>query len=334
MSAFDDAWTQIEAGDLDGLRAALVRRPGLVVDAGADDNDLLAFAVARRDEAAVALLLDHGASPIHANVHGWTALHQAAYVGEPALAERLLDAGASTHLEARGEGGTPLVVALFWGNAGTADLLAARGGVSPANLRVAAGLGDETLLDQLIDADGALAPAAGRARAFHRPHSGFPAWEPADDAGEVRDEALAWAARNGRTAALELLAARGASLDADVYRGTALAWAAARGRADAVRTLLALGADPDARTSFGGPDHGEQATALHLAAESGDPATIAALLDAGADRTARDARHDATPAAWAEHAGQADAAAPADVGPGPIRGPRWHPRGAGGCWVA
>ncbi len=94
-----------------------MRRPGLVVASGENDNDLLAFAVARRDERATALLLDHGASPIHANVHGWTALHQAAYVGEPPLAERLLDAGASTHLEARGEGGTALVVALFWGHA-------------------------------------------------------------------------------------------------------------------------------------------------------------------------------------------------------------------------
>ncbi|MDO8185639.1 ankyrin repeat domain-containing protein [Conexibacter sp. JD483] len=309
MSAFDDAWAQIEAGDLDGLRAALVRRPGLVVASGDNENDLLAFAVARRDARAAELLLDHGASPAHVNVHGWTALHQAAYVGEPALAEQLLDAGAPTHMEARGEGGTALVVALFWGHARTAELLAARGGVAPANLRVAAGLGDQPLLDRLIAADGTLAPAAGSAREFHRPHSGFPGWEPADDAAEVRDEALAWAARNGRVEALELLAARGASLDADVYRGTALAWAAARGRAEAVRTLLALGADPGARTSFGGDGHGEQATALHLAAESGDRATIAALLDAGADRTARDARHDATPAAWAEHAGRADAAA-------------------------
>jgi ankyrin repeat protein len=306
---FADAWATIEAGDLDGLRAALVRRPGLVVAAGERDNDLLAFAVAQRDERATALLLDHGASPAHANVHGWTALHQAAYVGEPALAERLLDAGAATHLEARGEGGTALVVALFWGNARTAELLAARGGVTPANLRVAAGLGDSALLDRLVAPDGALDPAAGAARAFHRPHSGFPAWEPADDAAEIRDEALAWAARNGRVEALELLAARGAALDADVYRGTALAWAAACGRAEAVAALLRLGADPDARTSFGGPDHGDGATALHLAAERGDRATIAALLDGGADRTLTDRRHGATPAAWAEHAGQAEAAA-------------------------
>lgn len=306
---FADAWARIEAGDLDGLRTALVRRPGLVVAVGESDNDLLAFAVARRDERATALLLEHGASPAHANAHGWTALHQAAYVGEPTLAERLLDVGAATHLEARGEGGTALAVALFWGNAATAELLAARGGVSPANLRVAAGLGDTTLLGRLIAPGGGLDPAAGTARAFDRPHSGLPAWEPADDAAEIRDEALAWAARNGRVEALELLAARGASLDADVYRGTALAWAAARGRAEAVAALLRLGADPDARTSFGGPDHGDGATALHLAAESGDRATIAALLDGGADRTLRDRRHDATPAAWAEHAGRAEAAA-------------------------
>jgi ankyrin repeat protein len=60
---------------------------------------------------------------------------------------------------------------------------------------------------------------------------------------------------------------RGARVDADVYRGTAIAWASSRGHLAAVRRLLDLGAAPDARTTFGGPDHGEAATALHLAAE-------------------------------------------------------------------
>ena len=64
---------------------------------------------------------------------------------------------------------------------------------------------------------------AGRAApGFYRPHSGFPAWQPSDHSEEVRDEALAWAARNDRVEALDLLVARGAALEADVYRGTAL----------------------------------------------------------------------------------------------------------------
>jgi ankyrin repeat protein len=44
---------------------------------------------------------------------GWTALHQAAYSDQWGLAQELLDRGAPTDLFARGDGGRPLVVALF-----------------------------------------------------------------------------------------------------------------------------------------------------------------------------------------------------------------------------
>ncbi len=72
-----------------------------------------------------------------------------------------------------------------------------------------------------------------------------------------------------------------------------------------VRVLLAHGADPDARTKDGAPTgafardartRGE--TPLHRAAAYAGPATIERLLDAGADREARDAHGD-TPLAWA-----------------------------------
>jgi ankyrin repeat protein len=162
-------------------------------------------------------------------------------------------------------------------------------------------------IEQLVSRDGALAPAAAAGRAFYRPHSGFPAWRPSDDRQEILDEALSWAARNERLESLDLLVARGARVDADVYRGTALAWASSRGHVAAVLRMLDLGADPNARTTFGGPDHGEAATALHLAAESNRLDVIRALLEAGADPTIRDGRHDHTPAAWAEYAGHAAA---------------------------
>ena len=58
----------------------------------------------------------------------------------PALARLMLDAGARTDLSARGDGGTPLIAALFWGHREVAELL----GLEPGNLRVAAGLGDST----------------------------------------------------------------------------------------------------------------------------------------------------------------------------------------------
>jgi ankyrin repeat protein len=86
-------------------------------------------------------------------------------------------------------------------------------------------------------------------------------------------------------------------------------WAAASGRPAAIRRLIALGADPNGRSTFGGPEHGVGTVPLHLAAQSGHLEAIAALLDAGADPTVRDELYDGTPAGWAEHGCQSEAAA-------------------------
>ncbi len=294
---FARAYQAVETQDPGELQAILARDPWLVKASGTNGNDLLGMATAKHDERLVRVLLDGGADVHHRNVHGWTALHQAAYANQPRLAEVLLAAGARTDVEARGEGGTPLTVALFWGHRETAGLLA-RHGIHPPNLRTAAGLGDLDL---------AAEPEAGRG--YYRPHSGFPRWWPAADPQEVLDEALAWAARNDRTEVFGDLLKRGARIDADVYRGTALAWAAWRGLENATRTLLDLGANPNQRTGFGGPMHGEGVTALHLAAERGHLGVIHILLDAGADRTITDANFDSTPADWAGHNDNSEAQA-------------------------
>ena len=300
---FARAYRAIEAHDIDELDALLDRFPELAGARGTNRNDLLGMASGTCDERLVAVLLRHGADVARGNVHGWTPLHQAAYSDLPVMARMLLDAGAPVDASARGDGGTPLVVALFWGNRTTAELLAERG-VHPRNLRAAAGLGRLDLIDELVAPGGRLTSEAGAQRGFYRPHSGFPAWRSTDDPREILDEAPAWAARNDRVEALDALAARGAAVDADVYRGTPLAWAAARAREAAIRRLVALGADPDRRTTFGGPAHGEGVTALHLAAQSGHLDAIRALLDLGADPTVRDALYDSTPAGWAEHGGK------------------------------
>jgi ankyrin repeat protein len=302
---FVRAFRALEAGEHDELRALLERFPELARASGTNGNALINMA---DDEATVALLLEHGADVAHRNAHGWTPLHQAAYADHPALARLLLDAGAPADVSARGAGGTPLVVALFWGHQRVTEVLAAAS-LHPANLRVAAGLGRVDLIEELVTDDGGVSEAAGALRGFYRPHGGFPAWTPSDDPQEILDEALSWAARGDRVAALAVLVARGARLDADVYRGTALAWAAATGRAAAVRTLLELGADPNGRSTFGGPTHGASVVPLHLAAQAGALEAIEALLDAGADPTLRDALHDGPAAGWAELGGHPEAVA-------------------------
>ena len=296
------AYRAIEAHDVDALREQLDRAPDVVAAVGTNDNDLLGMAGATCDERLVALLLERGADPTRANAHGWTPLHQAAYSGLPLLARMLLDAGARPDVSARGDGGTPLVVALFWGHRDVAEDLAEHS-LAPGNLRVAAGLGRVDLIDEVAGT-----PAAGAHRGFYRPHGGFPAWRASDDSQEAVDEALSWAARNDRLEALDALLAHGARIDANVYRGTALMWAAATGRVAAVRRLIELGADPNERSTFGGPQHGEGTVPLHLAAQSGHLEVIRALLEAGADTTVRDALFDGTPEGWADYCGQPAAA--------------------------
>jgi ankyrin repeat protein len=299
---FARAFRALRAQDIPALSAVLSRFPELVTARGTNGNDLLGLASATCDERMVALLLSQGADVARGNAHGWTALHQAGYSNLPQMASLLLSHGAPTAVSARGDGGTPLVAALFWGHVEVAAVLAAAE-VTPVNLRVAAGLDDVAMIESLSES------SAGAHREFYRPHGGFPAWRPTSSMAEIRDEALAWAARSDAVAAIDALVARGASVDADVYRGTALTWAATKGRVRAVRRLLAHGATVNLRGTFGGPAHGVGTTALHHAAEAGRVEVLEVLLAAGADPTLRDHLYDGTPASWAEHNGQAEALA-------------------------
>jgi ankyrin repeat protein len=285
------AYRANEENDRERLTQLLDRFPDLVVQRGTNGNDLLGMA---GDLEIVSLLLKRGADPNRGNDYGWTKLHQAGYGNDCELARLMLDAGARTDLSARGDGGTPLVQALFWGHREVAELL----GREPVNLRVAAGLGDLELIRKLVGT-----PQAGAHRGFYRPHGGFPAWQPSDDPQEVLDEALVWAAKADRAAAIRLLFELGARADADPYRGTALTWAAVNGSVDSVRTLVELGADPNQRGTFGGPSHGEGVTAIHLAAQSGQREAVTALLDLGADPLMRDELHGGNALGWARVGG-------------------------------
>ncbi len=286
-SPFMLAYRAVEDDDAERLAAILDAHPELIEARGTNGNDLLGMAnsveVAR-------LMLDRGADPNRGNDYGWTKLHQAGYANWVSMAELMIAAGGRLDLSARGDGGTPLIAALFWGHREIAPLL----GLEPGNLRVAAGLGLPEMIRELHGTQ-----RAGAHREFYRPHGGFPAWQPSKDPQEVLDEALVWAAKSDRVDVLELLVELGARVDADPYRGTPLIWAAANGRAASVRKLVALGADPNQRTTFGGPDHGRGVTALHLAGQGGRDEAVEALLELGADPKVRDALYDSPPAGWA-----------------------------------
>ncbi len=291
------AYRAVEADDPDELARLLDGHPELVTARGTNGNDLLGMA---NSIEVVRLMLERGADPNRGNGYGWTKLHQAGYANWTELAETMLAAGGRTDLCARGDGGTPLIAALFWGHREVTPLL----GLEPRNLRVAAGLG---LVDMIGDLAGT--PQAGAHRAFYRPHGGFPAWEPSDDEQEVLDEALAWAARSGRVEAFRPLVDLGADVNAEPYRGTPLTWAAVKGRVDAVHALIDLGAEVDRLGTFGGPSHGGGVPAINIAAQAGQTEAVQALLDAGADPTIRDAIHGGAADGWADFGGHPELAA-------------------------
>ena len=290
------AYQAVEAGDRELLADLLDRFPDLIVQRGTNGNDLLGMAGAQE---IVSLLLERGADPNRGNDYGWTKLHQAGYGNDVGLARLLIAAGARTDLFARGDGGTPLIAALFWGHREVVELL----GQEPRNLRVGAGLGDVELIRQLAGT-----PQGAAHRGFYRPHGGFPAWQPSDDPQEVLDEAVVWAAKADRVDAIRLLVELGAHVDADPYRGTPLIWAAANGRLAAVRTLVELGADPNQRGTFGGPDHGQGVTAIHLACQTGERDTVLTLLELGADPHVRDDLHGGDAVGWARQGGHEELA--------------------------
>ena len=302
---FLGAYGALRAGDVGQFAALLRANPRLAGERGTNGNTLLNLAVSFANVPAVEALLAAGADVSQGNNRGWTPLHQAAYANHCEIAGMLIERGAALDLEAHGAGGTPLVVALFWGHREVAELLG-RDFVAPNNLRVAAGLGRAELVEACFGADGTLTPEACAARGFYRPHGGFPDWKPTTDPQEVLDEALVWACKSGRIAVLARLVEAGARLDADPYRGTPLIWAAVCNRPEAVAWLLDCGADINQKATFGGLSHGQGITALHMAAQYGQLEVVRLLVERGADRTIKDDLYRATAEGAAKHFGQSE----------------------------
>lgn len=309
---FLSAFAALRSGDVGRLEALLRGHRRLARERGTNGNTLLNLAVSLAGKPewkgglpAIEALLAAGADVSQGNNRGWTPLHQAAYANLREIAALLIEHGAPLDAEAHGAGGTPLAVALFWGNREMGGLLGDRA-VTPNNLRVAAGLGLPALVDSCFRPDGTLTPEAMAARGFYRPHSGFPDWKPSTDPQEVLDEALVWACKNNRLEVLDRLVEAGARLDADPYRGTPLIWAAVCNRPEIVAWLLDKGAEINQKATFGGLTHGQGITALHLAAQYGHLAVVRLLISRGADRSLRDDLHRATAEGAASYFGQSE----------------------------
>lgn len=307
----------VRAGDLAVLERILEAAPAVL---GARDGEgrtllLLACHAAtgelalppvrdRHDQVrAVELLVSAGADPSLADSGGWSPLHVAAMVGHVPLARLLVEAGAPLVGRLLGaEGGSPLSLALFYGQREVAEVLASP--PVPDNLRAAAALGRD--LERFLQGD-RLVPQAREGLDFYRPLDLFPPWERTLERQEVLDEALTWAARNGRVGSMQRLVELGADVNACPYRGTPLTWSMYRDEVPAARWLLAHGADPDLRHDFGGTEHGRGAVAMHLAAQYGNLDCLRLLLEHGARTDVRDRAFEGTPLDWARYGGAAGA---------------------------
>lgn len=263
-------------------------------------------AAAAADPRALSTLLrkDPALASAPGGPHGWVPLMYLAYGRAPqhdslAAAEMLLDAGADPNAGYLWRGmSTPFTVltGVFGeGEQGprrqprhplTTDLagLLLRRGAHPVD--------QQALYNRMFRPDDAhleLLFAHGLADAAASP------WERRlGEAMETRAQMwqrqVSWAAENGFTERLALLARHGIDVSG----------------VDPV--IPRLPDQPNARDADG-------ATALHHAAWSGDLALIRQLLDAGADPSLRDIRFDATPQGWAEHAYQDEAAALLRISP-------------------
>lgn len=279
---------------------------GLVAEVLTCDHSIPHQAGTPSQEAILALVLERGADANLPDEGGWTALHSACMGGHARLARTLLEAGASTRAAAGGNpDALPLCWALFYAHAETAELVAAHD-LAPDGLRTAAALGRSVA--GWVDGEGELRPGATAGRGFYRPLGLFPEWDAPLDRQTSLDEALTWASRNGRLSAMAELLELGAGVNSNAYRGTPLLWATYANRLDAMRWLVERGADPSLPHDFGGLGHGQDATALHLAAQFGALEAIGLLLELGADPSVRDSAHGGCPRDWASACGQPAAA--------------------------
>ena len=234
-----------------------------VMPEGRYGQDLF-LAIDHRNSAEVSRLIRKGADTNARNGLEFTPLALAAGSHQPDVMRLLLDAGAKHDVDTTY--GTPLLFAAMGAHAEGAKILLDKGA------RVNSSRSDGTTV-LMMAANAGVPPVVAEllkrgAKVDAQATSGM--------------DALSLAARNGHTEVGRMLLESGADANhRDAEGRTPLMHAAMSGHAAFVRLLLAQGAKVDLRDAGG-------RTALLLAASYGDyPETVAALLEAGAERTVK-----------------------------------------------
>ncbi|MDT8398193.1 MAG: ankyrin repeat domain-containing protein [Pseudomonadales bacterium] len=221
----------------------------------ADGTTALLYAIHQGDEELVAALIEAGADVNHSNLYGASALFEAAVLGSSSIIEMLLDKGADANWR-NPEGETALMVVARSGNIPAAKVLLAHGADINARehwgaqsaIMWAAAQSQPEMLRFLID-QGADINAHGLARLWNRRITSEPRPKDMNKGGF---SPLLYAARQGCTECVKILAAAGADLNAtDPDRVSALNLALINLHFDTAATLIEAGADVNQWDLFG-----------------------------------------------------------------------------------
>jgi ankyrin repeat protein len=250
---------------------------------------------------------------------GETALHVAAEANASAVVTLLLSHGASARARYGSSSHTALSWALTTGSFDAAEALV-RGGIEP-DLFCAAGLGAVERVQQFFDDAGSVRLLASRTGSSRFDASGTRLPAPPSDSRDVVSDALYMASRNGQAEVVRFLLTRDVDVNFRAFLdGTPLPWSYYSGSRATIDLLIAAGADETRRdseyrctprafgvcvtASWGLAGRLDLAlrvdpsllnvlegrgTPLHEAARAGEIETVRFLIDAGADRTLRDA---------------------------------------------
>lgn len=249
-SAADVSALIAAAKDGDRARAlSLIADEADVTAAEADGTTALHWAVRFDDIELAERLLEAGADATAANRYGVTPLYLASLNGSAGMIERLLEAGADAN-EVGTEGETALMTVARTGVVAAADVLLAHGAAVDARedwhgqtaLMWAAAEGHPAMAERLIAA-GADVNAISDVKEWERQRSDEPRdkWLPPGGFS-----ALLYAAREGCTACVGVLAEAGANMDQTTAEQiSAVVLALINGYYDTAIALLEAGTDPN-----------------------------------------------------------------------------------------